>query len=99
MPITREWQTLNLRHMKLPAPRMRRRARKALDGKLPTSSWLPSDQRIRWWNIVPGDQVRVLGQESAGVREVLAIDKLTNMVYLRYHKQAVCPVLPKYPRC
>jgi hypothetical protein len=42
----------------------------------------PKD-RIKWWNVVPGDQVRVRGDAEGVLREVQAVNKLTNTVYLR----------------
>ena len=39
--------------------------------------------RIKYWNIVPGDQVRVRGDESERILEVSRINKLTNRVYLK----------------
>jgi len=45
-------------------------------------SMKPKD-RIKYWNIVPGDQVRVCGEESKTVYEVLSINKLSNQVRLK----------------
>ncbi|PSR73590.1 hypothetical protein PHLCEN_2v10509 [Hermanssonia centrifuga] len=42
----------------------------------------PKD-RIKWWNVVPGDQVRVLGDKEGSIREVFRINKLSNRVYLK----------------
>lgn len=42
----------------------------------------PKD-RIKWWNIVPGDQVRVRGDPHGTLREVQLVNKLSNMVYLK----------------
>ncbi|KAI0347063.1 hypothetical protein BDW22DRAFT_1367342 [Trametopsis cervina] len=42
----------------------------------------PKD-RIKWWNIVPGDQVRLRGDTENVLREVQSVNKLTNTVYLR----------------
>ena len=42
----------------------------------------PKD-RIKWWNIVPGDQVRVMADNDNVVREVLAVNKLSNRVFLK----------------
>lgn len=46
----------------------------------------PKD-RITWWNIVPGDQVRVRGA-AGDIREVFRINKLNNMVLLKKEVQA-----------
>jgi len=42
----------------------------------------PKD-RIKYWNIVPGDQVRVIGEVENTVYEVLSINRLSNQVKLR----------------
>ena len=42
----------------------------------------PQD-RIRWWNVVPGDQVRVRGARDDTLREVFRINKLSNRVLLK----------------
>ncbi|KAG8920657.1 hypothetical protein FRC02_000787, partial [Tulasnella sp. 418] len=47
---------------------------------------LPSKDRIKWWNIVPGDKVRVVRgpyKDSKIVREVLSVDKTRNQVFLK----------------
>ena len=43
--------------------------------------------RIKWWNVVPGDQVRILADKSSPVREVLGVNKVTNRVYLKSDKK------------
>ena len=42
----------------------------------------PKD-RIKWWNIVPGDQVRLLGDTEGTIHEVLSINRLSNRVFLK----------------
>jgi hypothetical protein len=42
----------------------------------------PQD-RIKYWNIVPGDRVRVIGDKESKVLEVAKINKLSNRVYLK----------------
>ena len=42
----------------------------------------PKD-RIKYWNIVPGDQVRIRGEESKTLYEVMSINKLSNQVRLK----------------
>jgi len=42
----------------------------------------PAD-RIKWWNIVPGDQVRLRGDKTNTIREVLSINRLSNRVFLK----------------
>lgn len=39
--------------------------------------------RIKYWNIVPGDQVRLLGDKEGRVREVLSVNKLSNRVFVK----------------
>jgi hypothetical protein len=39
--------------------------------------------RIKYWNIVPGDQITLLGDRTKAIREVLSINRLTNRVYLK----------------
>ncbi|KZT27001.1 hypothetical protein NEOLEDRAFT_1131498 [Neolentinus lepideus HHB14362 ss-1] len=52
----------------------------------PTSKAVQTHDRIKYWNIVPGDQVRVLGDREGMVREVLSINRFANRVYLRAPK-------------
>ena len=52
----------------------------------PSLKTVPPKDRIKWWNIVPGDQVRVLGAKgpkALAVREVWRINKLNNRVLLK----------------
>ncbi|KAI0269291.1 hypothetical protein BC834DRAFT_621822 [Gloeopeniophorella convolvens] len=42
----------------------------------------PQD-RIKYWNIVPGDRVRVIGDKEEKLLEVAKINKLSNRVYLK----------------
>ena len=42
----------------------------------------PKD-RIKYWNLVPGDQVRIRGEESKTIYEVMSINKLSNQVRLK----------------
>lgn len=42
-----------------------------------------NSERIKWWNIVPGDRVRVLGDPESTIHEVSQINRLTNRVYLK----------------
>lgn len=42
----------------------------------------PAD-RIKYWNIVPGDQIRVLGDKTRTLREVLSINRISNRVFVR----------------
>lgn len=42
----------------------------------------PAD-RIKWWNIVPGDQIRLRGDPDSTLHEVLSINRLSNRVFLK----------------
>lgn len=42
----------------------------------------PKD-RIKWWNIVPGDQVKIRNRRTEEILEVAQINRLTNMVSLK----------------
>ncbi|KAG8883169.1 hypothetical protein FRB97_007104 [Tulasnella sp. 331] len=47
---------------------------------------VPVSERIKHWNIVPGDKVRIIGgafQDKEVVRQVDAVDKLMNRVYIK----------------
>lgn len=46
----------------------------------------PKD-RIKWWNIVPGDQVRVMAEENARIREVKGVNKFTNRIFIEGDKK------------
>ncbi|PPR03830.1 hypothetical protein CVT26_000828 [Gymnopilus dilepis] len=39
--------------------------------------------RIKWWNIVPGDQIRLRGDKDNTIHEVLSINRLSNRVFLK----------------
>ncbi|KAL4075739.1 hypothetical protein J3A83DRAFT_4410574 [Scleroderma citrinum] len=39
--------------------------------------------RIKFWNVVPGDRVRIRGDSRSTIHEVLSINKFTNRVYLK----------------
>lgn len=39
--------------------------------------------RIKYWNIVPGDQVRIRGEEGKSIYEVMGINRLSNQVRLK----------------
>ncbi|KAH9978093.1 hypothetical protein BGW80DRAFT_1165908 [Lactifluus volemus] len=42
----------------------------------------PKD-RIKYWNIVPGDRVRIRGDKDGKILEVAKINKLSNFIYLK----------------
>ena len=39
--------------------------------------------RIKWWNIVPGDSVRIRGDPDSTIHRVSATNKFTNRVFLQ----------------
>ena len=39
--------------------------------------------RIKFWNIVPGDRIRIRGDSRSTIHEVLSINRFTNRVYLK----------------
>lgn len=39
--------------------------------------------RIKFWNIVPGDRIRLRGDEDNTIHEVLSINRLSNRVFLK----------------
>lgn len=42
----------------------------------------PKD-RIKYWNIIPGDRVRIIGDKDGRLLEVAKINKISNRVYLK----------------
>jgi len=76
--------TTNFNHLRsIPRAWLIRRSKH--DPKL--KSVRPSD-RIKWWNIVPGDQIRLRGDPDSTLHEVLSINRLSNRVFLK--NTAVC---------
>ncbi|THH08184.1 hypothetical protein EW146_g9078 [Bondarzewia mesenterica] len=73
----RSW-TKNWRHL-LPVPRHWTKRPSWSDPIIKVTK--PKD-RIKYWNIVPGDQVRVRGDDSGKILVVAQINKLTNRVLL-----------------
>jgi hypothetical protein len=39
--------------------------------------------RIKFWNVVPGDQIRLRGDKDGTIHEVLSINRLSNRVFLK----------------
>jgi hypothetical protein len=44
---------------------------------------IPPKDRIKFWNIVPGDKIRLRGDGSSKIREVIKINKLDNTVHIK----------------
>ncbi|KAI0091957.1 hypothetical protein BDY19DRAFT_884629 [Irpex rosettiformis] len=74
--------TQSLRHVKASLPRF---WNKRVVWSDPSPKDVKPKDRIKWWNIVPGDQVRIRGEDE--LREVQAVNKLRNMVYLRHQRE------------
>lgn len=74
--------TSNFRHL---LPINKRFLQKTSDGT--TVKAAPARDRIKWWNVVPGDQVRVMGDKKMPMREVLAVNKVSNRVFLQSDKK------------
>lgn len=72
--------TKDLRHVKAAIPRPWARP---LNGAGPRVKSVKPKDRIKWWNIVPGDQVRLRGDPEGTVHEVRKINKLSNRVFLK----------------
>ena len=72
--------TKDLRHVTAVIPRSWARPVNGVGSKV--KSVKPKD-RIKWWNIIPGDQVRLRGDPEGAVHEVRKINKLTNRVFIK----------------
>ena len=73
--------TRDLRHVKAVVPRIWNKQRVGF--MLPKFKDVKPKDRIKWWNIVPGDQVRVVGDQDGLIHEVSGINKFSNRVYLK----------------
>lgn len=72
--------TRHLRHL-LPVPRLLVRG-PFMPGQPVPKDTKPKD-RIKFWNIVPGDFVRLRGDTKGTVHEVHRVNKLSNRVLLK----------------
>jgi len=71
--------TTNFRHMEgFPKKWLKRTSMR--DPKI--KSVRPKD-RIKYWNVVPGDQIRLLGDKTNTLHEVLSINKVSNRVFVK----------------
>ncbi|KAG8218814.1 hypothetical protein J3R82DRAFT_4491 [Butyriboletus roseoflavus] len=70
--------TKNFRHL-LPVPKhwLERRSRHD-----PGIKAVPAKDRIKYWNVVPGDKIRIRG-EGSKLHEVLSINRFSNRIYLK----------------
>lgn len=69
----------NLNHL-LPIPKAWLKRRSIYDPKLKS---VRTRDRIRYWNIVPGDQIRIRGDKTNALHEVLSINRLSNRVFVK----------------
>ena len=75
---TNPWQT-NFNHL-LPIPKLWLKRSSIRDPKI--KSVRPKD-RIKYWNIVPGDQIRLRGDKSKTIHEVLSINRISSRVFVK----------------
>ncbi|KAJ3966942.1 hypothetical protein EV361DRAFT_528365 [Lentinula raphanica] len=90
--VTRSPWTTSFRHL-LPASRLLKGLLKKPSLVNFSKKIVPEKDRIKWWNIVPGDQVRLLGRRRGGttgkdgkevlLHEVVAVNKFRNRVYVK----------------
>ena len=80
--VTKSPWTTNFRHL-LPVSKILNEKLKLPTYENFSRKVVPVNDRIKHWNIVPGDQIRVLGDKSSTIREVTAINKFRNRVYVR----------------
>ncbi|KIL68211.1 hypothetical protein M378DRAFT_71889 [Amanita muscaria Koide BX008] len=75
---TKPWTT-SFKHL-LPIPRKWLKRTSIRDPVIKAAR--PHD-RIKYWNIVPGDQIRLLGDKSNTLHEVLSINRISNRVFVK----------------
>ncbi|KAG5644945.1 hypothetical protein DXG03_007410 [Asterophora parasitica] len=75
---TKPW-TQNFRHL-LPVPKKFMKRTSVRDPLV--KSVRPKD-RIKYWNVVPGDQIRLLGDKKNTLHEVLSINRFSNRVFVK----------------
>ncbi|KAG6831867.1 hypothetical protein H0H92_006984 [Tricholoma furcatifolium] len=75
---TQQW-TKHFRHL-LPIPKTFLKRTSIRDPVI--KSVRPRD-RIKYWNIVPGDQIRLLGDKNNTLHEVLSINRFSNRVFVK----------------
>ncbi len=84
--------TTNFRHlMQVDRSWLKRKAAEADQRK---AKVVHSANRIKYWNIVPGDQIRIRGDRSDTLHSVHAINKLSNQVFLKPTEGDVSPGSP-----
>ncbi|KDQ14100.1 hypothetical protein BOTBODRAFT_159628 [Botryobasidium botryosum FD-172 SS1] len=70
--------TRNFRHM-IP---LSKRARRLMPKKA-LKKEVPVDDRIKYWNLVPGDRVRIKGENKDKIVTILSVDKFKNQLLLK----------------
>jgi len=80
--VTKSPRTTNFRHL-LPVSKILRAKLDGLNIETFSKKTAPVKDRIKYWNIVPGDQIRLLGDRKKTLQEVTAINKFRNRVYVR----------------
>ncbi|KAG7096659.1 hypothetical protein E1B28_004074 [Marasmius oreades] len=80
--ITKSPWTTNFRHL-LPVTKRLKRALERPTWKTFSKKVAETRDRIKYWNVVPGDQIRLLRDTRGTLQEVLAINKFRNRVYVR----------------
>ena len=86
--VTTKQHTTNFRHL-LP---VNKRVVKYRGEGVPGVKTAPAKDRIKWWNIVPGDQIRLVGDSEGTLHEVQRVNKLTNRVLVK--SQSVRQLIP-----
>ncbi|TEB04028.1 hypothetical protein FA13DRAFT_1760444 [Coprinellus micaceus] len=71
--------TTNLNHL-LTVPKRGGVRRSIYDPRLKS---VRTKDRIRFWNVVPGDQIRIRGDKTNALHEVLSINRLSNRVFVK----------------
>ncbi|TFY78212.1 hypothetical protein EWM64_g5797 [Hericium alpestre] len=92
--VSKPW-TKDFRHLQ-PVPRYWTRR---ISWDEPNVKVVKPKDRIKYWNIVPGDQVRIRGDVTGKVLEVSMINKLTNRVHLKGSGQGARILNVHYSRC
>lgn len=78
-PWTKDW--FHLRDIpKIIKTQLKRRPHESILAKY--QGLVPVENRIKQWNIIPGDLIRIRGQGEV-IQEVFGVDKFKNIVYLK----------------
>lgn len=75
---TSPWTT-NFRHMEA----FPKKWRKRFSIRDPVIKSVRPKDRVKYWNVVPGDQIRLLGDKTNTLHEVLSINKVSNRVFVK----------------